>query len=280
MKSSSPLISAQELDRIKLQSNVKLFDVRGKWKGDQKEALAAYKNSHIEGAVYLDWTFHFLNPDIPIHLAPVADKENALESFKALGICSEDTVILYDDYKHMLAGRIWWALRYFGFDNVKILDGGWQSWTNQNLPTCTTIPKIKQGNFSPVTNEGLRLQMADLNNIKEEVNLIDGRGIKGYLGDANKLRTGHIPGAINIGSSEVLDSETGLFKTKEELQLLFNSKFPYFETKKVISSCGSGYSGTVPMIALMKIGIEAPLFDGSFAEWSADLSLPVQQGNT
>jgi len=70
----SPLISAEELVNLMPQPQVKIFDVRGRWNGDPAEASKAYTQSHIEGAVFLDWTSYFVEPDTLLNLASVANE--------------------------------------------------------------------------------------------------------------------------------------------------------------------------------------------------------------
>ena len=67
--------------------------------------------------------------DVALALASVADEAGAAQAFRALGIDGGDLVVLYDDYRHMLAGRIWWAMRLWGFAEVRVLNGGWGYWS-------------------------------------------------------------------------------------------------------------------------------------------------------
>lgn len=273
----SPLISAKELTEILHLPNIKVFDVRGKWNGDPKDAKKDYNHSHIDGAIFLDWTTHFLEQNTPITLASVTDEKAADASFKTLGISKEDTVILYDDYHHMLAGRVGWAMRYLGFSNVKILNGGWKYWQSQNLPTSDQTPITTIGSFQSKKQFDLRISLPKLIETKDDITLIDGRGTKGYLGSKEDPRSGHIPGAINIPYSTLLDLDTGLFKVTDELHKTFQTAIPSYKNTQMVSSCGSGYAGTVILTALQILGIDAPLFDNSFSVWRLDNSLAVEQ---
>lgn len=275
---TSPLISAEELSKIMHQPHVKIYDVRGKWGGDPSEAFKAYTISHIEGATFLDWNTHFVTPDTPINLAPVANEQVANQSFEVLGISEGDLVVLYDDYYHMLAGRMWWAMRFCGFSNIKILNGGWKNWQAHNLPVSSTPPMMSKGTFRAKAVPQLRTSLSKLIEIKDQINLIDARGSKGYQGSTENDRSGHIPGAINIPYSEVLDAISGLFKSESELRALFEDKLSNFPETQVVSSCGAGYAGTVVLLALQSIGIEAPLFDDSFSVWKMDESRPIEKG--
>ena len=118
----SPLISADQLEDLLGEPKVKIFDIRGTWKSPARALPQDYAAGHIPGAVFLDWTAHFIDTKEEIGLASVADSDQAADSFRALGINKDDVVILYDDYHHMLAGRIWWAMHYWGFATVRVLE--------------------------------------------------------------------------------------------------------------------------------------------------------------
>ena len=283
----SPLISAIELKEILGEKNTKIFDIRGKWGDPPTSSFDDYAEGHIPYAVYLDWTTQFLEPNIALNLASVASKAQAQETFKRLGISSDDTVILYDDYHHMLAGRIWWAMRYWGFSNVKVLNGGWEHWSTENFPISTnthdreigqTIEKTDNETF--IVNEQLHLKvnLEEVKNRSDNECLIDARGPIGYQGDPSDLTSGHIPGAINLPYSSLLDKQSILFKDAKALEVLFGDELKDLDTTKLISSCGSGYAGTVLLIALKIVGIDAPLFDGSFSAWKENGTLPIEQG--
>lgn len=274
-----PLISAIELEEILGKENIKIFDIRGKWGSPPMSSYDDFANSHIPGAVYLDWTRHFLEPDIPINLAPVASKAIAREAFKELGISSNDSVILYDDYHHMLAGRVWWAMRYWGFDNVKVLDGGWPHWSAKNFPVATDICEKEEGSFTASAQSHLRVSTEDVKNRPSSVSLIDARGPINFQGDPSDPTSGHIPGALNIPYSSLLDPQSGLFKDAKSLEMLLCKELKGLDKASLISSCGSGYAGTVLLLALKAIGIEASLYDGSIAAWKETGLLATEQGS-
>ena len=84
------------------------FDVRGTWSTPARALPEEYDTAHIPGAVFLDWTQHFLEPGVAVGLASVSERTGAEAAFRDLGINEGDMVVLYDDYSHMFAGRLWW----------------------------------------------------------------------------------------------------------------------------------------------------------------------------
>ncbi len=273
----SPLISAKELNEVLGKSNVKIFDVRGTWGTNPRSLRNDYFLGHIPGAVFLDWTKEFIEQDIVPNLAQVSSFEEAKQSFKNLGINKGDVVILYDEDHHMFAGRIWWAMRYWGFEDIRVLNGGFKYWKSQDLPISQEIPEVTLGTFEPICQEYLRVSLAGFLIEKNKACVLDGRGSVGYNGKPEDPRTGHIPGAISAAYNTIVDKKTGLFQEKEKIITLFDSTIPNWRTTKIISSCGAGYSGTVVMLALSSIGIQSSLFDESFSVWKQDPSRPVEQ---
>lgn len=273
----SPLISANELEAVLNEPNTKVFDVRGVWGSDPRSLYDDYRAEHIPTSTFLDWRKEFIEQGVVPALAQVSSLEEAKQSFRNLGINKDDTVILYDDNYHMFSGRIWWVLRYWGFENVRVLNGGLKNWKVQNLPIAQEITEVMPGTYEPQCQEHLRVLLSDFLVEKDTACVLDGRGSVGYNGKPEDPRTGHIPGAINTAYNLIVDKETGLFHKKESLMALFNDKVLNWRTKKIISSCGAGYSGTVAMLALADLGIQCSLFDESFAVWKLDPSRPIQQ---
>jgi len=276
MNQKSPIIKAEKLNEILDKEDVKIFDVRGIWGANPSSLYEEYKQSHIKNAYFLDWRKEFIEQNKDVNLAQVSSLANGKQSFKNLGINKNDTVILYDEYHNMFAGRIWWAMRYFGFKNVYVLDGGFRYWKAQNLPVSKELPKSMEGSYTPTIEKNLRISMESFIDKKDTSYVLDARGEANYKGKVEDKRSGHIPKAINIPFGSMLDSNTGLFLEKEQLKEIFDKNIK--EDKDIIVSCGSGYASTVVMLVLEHLGIESTLFDESFAIWKEDLNKEIEQG--
>jgi 3-mercaptopyruvate sulfurtransferase SseA len=153
IESESWLIEADQLEGLLGEPSVKVFDVRGTWSTPARALSEDYAASHIPGAVFLDWTAHFIEQGVALAAAAVADEASAKQAFKTLGINEGDLVVLYDDNSHMFAGRIWWAMRYWGFAGVRVLNGGWKNWSAQKKPVSNESPQIAPGPFQPHAQE-------------------------------------------------------------------------------------------------------------------------------
>ncbi|WP_299775504.1 sulfurtransferase [uncultured Tateyamaria sp.] len=273
----SPLISAEQLSRLLDAPDVKLFDVRGTWSTPARALPEDYATGHIPGAAFLDWTEHFIAQDVAPGLADIADEDLATRSFATLGINADDLVVLYDSSSHMQAGRIWLAMRHWGFTNVRVLNGGWTHWTAQGLPVSTKPTVYAPGTFAPSLHPGLKIDLDEFLDQQDMSCVIDARGPANFAGKPEDPRTGHIPGALNVPFSAMLDLETGLFLHHAGIKATLTELAPAWNAKPLIASCGSGYAATVVLLALDQIGAFGTLFDGSFAVWKQDPTRPVAQ---
>jgi thiosulfate/3-mercaptopyruvate sulfurtransferase len=277
IESDSWLIEADQLEGLLGEPSVKVFDVRGTWSTPARALSEDYAAGHIPGAVFLDWTAHFIEQGVALAAAAVADEASAKQAFKTLGINEGDLVVLYDDNSHMFAGRIWWAMRYWGFAGVRVLNGGWKNWSAQKKPISNESPQIAPGTFQPRVQENLLVGLDAFIKEKDGSCVIDGRGANGFAGNPDDPRTGHVPGSLNVPFSAVLDADTGLFLDRETLSRVFDERAPEWHEAPIITTCGAGYSATVILLALSQIDRTGRLFDGSFAVWKQDPDRPVSQ---
>lgn len=277
LESPTPLISADQLEQVLDVPTVKVFDIRGTWKSPARALPDDYAAGHIPGACFLDWTRHFVQQGVPIGMAQVADEAGAERAFADLGINDGDLVVLYDDYHHMLAGRLWWAMRHWGFADVRVLNGGWAHWLAQEKPVSTAPVAHEAGTFQPRRQDNTRVSLDEFVGTKDKACVLDGRGAQSFAGTPGDERTGHIPGTLNLPYSAVLDPETGLMLDQAALSKAFDAAAPHWRTAPIITTCGSGYAATVLLLALAEQGQGARLFDGSFAHWKQDPARPIAQ---
>ncbi|MCR9144754.1 MAG: sulfurtransferase [bacterium] len=261
----NPLIEIDEFVKIIDRPDVKVFDLRGDWGTPPASKKANYLEAHIPGAVFIDWIKDFLEKAETVALAPVAGYEKTKASARRLGINNDDTVILYDDYNNMFAARTWWALRYWGHPRVRILNGGWTQWqaSGRAVAKGEELPAV--GDFEPsekpqhiINTDAVRDAAIGAG---DQPYIIDARGPVGY-------EKGHIASAINLPYSDVVDKETALFKADAEIAQVFDEKIPEWKSKPIIASCGAGYAATIVLAALEKLGVQSPLYDGSYSVYS------------
>jgi thiosulfate/3-mercaptopyruvate sulfurtransferase len=96
-----------------------------------------------------------------VHLATEPEFSKLLVD---LGIGADSTVVVYDDWGSIFATRLWWVLKYYGFNNVKLLDGGWQNWVASGLPVnfASSKPKVITKRVELQANPEIMVTMDEL----------------------------------------------------------------------------------------------------------------------
>ena len=166
-------------------------------------------------------------------------------------------------------------MRFLGFSQVKVLNGGWTGWKRSQLPLSSKQSRPGTGNFRPCENLSMHVGTDEVAARSEDTCLLDCRGAASFRKKPGDDKTGHIPGAINLPFRDVLYTNTGCFKAHSDLKLLFEDVVPDYRNRPVIASCGSGYAATPVILALALLGVSVPLYDGSFAAWRHNGQRPI-----
>jgi len=235
---------------------------------------AGYLAAHIPQAQFLDWQVDIVQPGSPSN--DIAAPERFAALMGRLGIDSSHTVVLADNAAGMFAGRMRWALRYYGHERVCIVDGGWQKWLAEGKPTSTDLPQFPATAFPIRVNERLRATAAQIAASLDthSLQLLDVRSPAEFAGESSRARSrGHIPGATNLPRSRLLAAD-GTLKPTHELRALFAQIQLDLDAPTVLY-CNSGVSATVGMLALEQAGArDLAVYDGSWKEWGNEPALP------
>ena len=275
------------------QPGLVVVDVRGKVlpPGAKPRYLAKradYEAAHVPGAVFLDWTRDIVDPGDPVPMQ-VATPAAFAAKMTELGIGEATLVVAYDDYDHIFAGRLAWALRYYGHESVRILDGGWSRWVAEARPTESARspapgPVAPSKAFVSRPRPELRRTADEVSKAlgRSDVILIDARAPEQYEGTVTAAaRAGHIPGAVNVPYAGLVDGATGRFLPSSELARAFREAGVDVGAlpREVIVYCNGGVSCTVPLHALRMLGRDdVAVYDGSWNEWGDDTSRPIRGG--
>ncbi len=270
------------------EPGVRIVDIRGKVlppgsKPRYQAKRADFDAGHVPGAVFVDWTRDIVDDADPVPMQ-VAGPGPFAAKMAELGIGDETLVVAYDDYDHIFAGRLAWALRYYGHDAVRILDGGWSRWVAEGRPTATATHAASPSTvFTARPRPALRRTAHEVEQVlgRADVILIDARPPEQYAGVVTAAaRAGHIPGAVNVPYARLVDA-SGRFLPAGEMARAFSDAGVDVAAlpREVIVYCNGGVSCTVPLSALRMLGRDdVAVYDGSWNEWGADASLPIRTG--
>jgi thiosulfate/3-mercaptopyruvate sulfurtransferase len=251
--------------------------------GNEPWGAAQYRDGHIPGAVYAG-----LKPDLAAppsgtngrHPLPCVEEIEAV--FGRLGISSGAQVVAYDQDTGMYASRLWWMLRYLGHDAVAVLDGGWAKWIREGRPTRSGEERRPTTVFSGRRRKDLRLLVDQVKAALGDTSLllVDARSPERFEGRSEPIdRTaGHIPGAVNHYHKRNVTDE-GVMHSPEVLREQFAATFGEQLPTQVVMYCGSGVTACHNILAMEYAGLSGgKIYPGSWSEWSADPTRPVETG--
>ncbi len=273
-----PIVSVQWLKTHINDSNLVILDttvvVEMDDKGGfiQKNGIEQYKQGHIPNARFADLLGDLSADDEIDFIMPTPQQfKQALES---LGVGDNSRVVLYSADNPVWSARLWWMMRWVGFDNVAILDGGLQAWQAQGNELSTDAPVHIQRtltiNLRPELIAYRDEVYAGIEN--NRVNLFDAMPGPHYQGLFSLYtRPGHIQSAVNIPTTELLD-ESGLYKPLDELDLLID----YDKNNRSITYCGGGVAASAVAFTLYRLGYDdVAVYMGSLQEWVTDPKNPM-----
>ncbi len=240
-----------------------------------REAWAA---AHIPGAGFLDVIAELSdrNNPIPFMMPPA---EIFAATMAGHGVGDDSAVVLYNTGMPMWSTRVWWMLRSIGFDNVAVLDGGWEKWQREKRPVSDAAPAHPPGKLSARPRPQMWVDKNDMLDTAGAVT-INALSPEVYSGEKNQYgRPGHLPGTHNVFYGSLINPETGEFLPPAQLRELFAGNGA-LEADKVITYCGGGISATMDCLALNLCGQDnIAVYDGSMSEWIRDESLPLKLGS-
>ena len=262
-----------------------------------EECWEDYLEGHIPGAVYIDCIKDLTDPSSK-DVFYVAPPEHFSKVMNRIGVDDQTIVVCYDEAPYPLASaRFWWTMLYYGHTRVKILEGGIRKWIKEGRPLSKAIPSVPHAIFIPNIQRDLRAIKETIRDSLENDGtvIIDCLSHPQHVGETRNswsIRKGRIPGAICIPPMELIRGLDRSSPKREREESMGNDKpYPFFSKKKLreifaregiaqgkrmITYCGKGEAACSVFLALKMTGIEdVAVYDGSLAEWSRDISLPM-----
>lgn len=271
---TSYIVDADWLNENLGNENILILDARGQ---------EAYDKGHIPGAIAVTWQnfadMSGTQADNP-NWGTVLKAEELSKKLSELGISADKEIVVYTttDGGWGEDGRIVWMLKRAGFENAKMLDGGFEYWTSKGYEVSKEAvePNPTEVNITKLSDD-TNIETEELANRLGELVIIDARSKEEYEGAQNygEARGGHIPGAINIPFTEFLNKD-GTLKTAKEIKAILDSN-GIDKDDEIVTYCTAGIRSAHMQIILDMMGYNARNYDASFYVWAANQNLEVEK---
>jgi thiosulfate/3-mercaptopyruvate sulfurtransferase len=245
----------------------------------------AYDQGHIAGAVGWNWQTQ-LQDNIRRDLIAKPELEKLLGQS---GVSNDTTIVLYGDNNNWFAAYAFWQLKYYGHQDIRLMNGGRKKWIEEKRPLTTEPAKATPTIYRATgPNESLRAYREEVNSIvqrKTQGHLVDVRSADEFTGkiiappgmNETAQRAGHIPGAANIPWSQAAN-EDGTFKSAEQLKQLYQTK-GVNGAGQTIAYCriGERSSHTWFVLKYLLGYNDVKNYDGSWTEWGNLIGAPIEK---
>ncbi len=259
--------------------DVRVVDASWYMPAEKREPAREFEQAHIPDAVFFDVDgIADHGTDLP-HMLPSPDGFS--KALGALGIGDGETVVVYDGAGIFSAPRAWWTLKAMGHGDVKVLDGGFPKWLREGRPVESGPAHPKPKFFTAIPKpEIVRDFDAVMDVLKTgSAQMVDARSASRFTAQEPEpragVRSGHMPGALNVHYRKLI-ADDGTLKPPAELRAAFSD---VDLNQPVVTTCGSGLTAAILMLALAEIGKhDVALYDGSWTEWGGRPEAPVVAG--
>ncbi len=258
-----------------------VFDATKYLPNEGRDGRTEFLTAHIPGAHFFDID-EIADPDTSLpHMIPSAGRFEKL--MRQLGVTNSSRLVFYDQKGIASCARGFWLMNLYGHDRVAVLDGGFPKWRREGrtIDSGESAAPTRSSFLATFHAERVRGVGDILANLvtKREI-VLDARGVGRFYGTQPEpragVRSGHIPGSINLPYTELLSSE-GTFLPAEALRERF-AKAGIDGRQPVVTSCGTGVTACILSLGMQLAGLPAaPVYDGSWTEWGSREDTPIER---
>jgi thiosulfate/3-mercaptopyruvate sulfurtransferase len=250
------------------------------------DPTANYNLGHVPGAVLFDWKKDINDPVT----RNIFSRQTCEDLLQRAEVNNNTTLVLYGDFNNWFAAFAFWAFKYYGFKDLRLMNGGRKKWLEEDRPISKDIPQYQRGNFKATEpDKSIRVFLNQVKEAldKENIAMVDVRSPKEFTGEIlappeypteHAQRGGHIPGASNIPWSQAVKDDDGTFKSVEELKQIYQSK-GIIPDKEIIAYCriGERSSHTWFVLKYLLGYPNVKNYDGSWTEWGNMVDNPIEK---
>jgi thiosulfate/3-mercaptopyruvate sulfurtransferase len=271
------LVDTQWVENHLSDESIRIVEV------DENPAL--YAEAHIPGAIGFDWKTD-LQDQVKRDFLGAAEFG---ELFGSRGISNDHTIVLYGDRNNWFAAYTYWYLKYYGHDNVRLMNGPREKWISEGRPTSTDVPSYSSQSFTAQEGDASIRAMRDEVQaaLDSDTSLVDVRSPQEFSGELIAMagyeqegaqRAGHIPGAASVPWAQAV-KEDGTFKDAGELRELYTGR-GVVNGNPIIAYCRIGERSAHTWFVLHELlgRDNVKNYDGSWTEWGNLVGVPIEKG--
>lgn len=274
------LVDTQWVEDHQKEPNVRVAEV-------DYDPKANYQLGHVPGSILIDWK-QDINDPISRN---VLSKQACEELLQKNGVNNDTTLVLYGDFNNWFAAFAFWVFKYYGFKDVRIMNGGRKKWLEEDRAVSKDIPNYSRGSFKASDpDKNIRVFLNEVRqalDTRDRIKMVDVRSPKEFTGEIlappeypteHAQRGGHIPGAENIPWAQAVNDKDGTFKSADELKKLYESK-GITQDKEIIAYCriGERSSHTWFVLKYLLGYPNVKNYDGSWTEWGNMIANPIEK---
>jgi thiosulfate/3-mercaptopyruvate sulfurtransferase len=261
------LVTPAWLAQNHLRPDVRVLDCRWRVDGSGRRLHA---EGHVPGAVYIDWATELADTDdaLPFQLA---GPEAFAQAMARAGVSNGVICVVLDDIYSLYASRVWWSLRAYGVDDVRVLDGGWPAWLDSGNPVSTAATEVEPDTFTPSGTPERRVTAAEVAALVRSGarQIVDARTPAEYLGQGGPgPRRGHVAGARNLPAALLVQEGSQALPGADALARLI-AQHGVTRSRPVVTYDATGIGAAKLAFCLELMGFDdVAVYDGGWSDWT------------